>query len=49
MGLAHCAQFHDDVLPELEKRYIVPGKVRMIYRDFPLDGRALIAPLLDGP
>jgi protein-disulfide isomerase len=42
----HCAQFHNDVLPELKERYIVPGKVRMIYRDFPLDERALVASTL---
>ena len=39
----HCAEFHEDVLPQLKERYIAPGKVRMIYRDFPLDQRALAA------
>ena len=33
----HCAQFHKEVLPQLKERYIAPGKVRLIYRDFPLD------------
>ena len=33
----HCAQFHTEVLPQLKERYIAPGKVRLIYRDFPLD------------
>jgi protein-disulfide isomerase len=42
----HCAQFHTEVLPELKERYIAPGKVRMIYRDFPLDQRALTAAAL---
>jgi protein-disulfide isomerase len=42
----HCAQFHTEVLPGLKERYIVPGKVRMIYRDFPLDERALTAAAL---
>jgi protein-disulfide isomerase len=42
----HCAHFHSEVLPELKERYIVPGKVRMIYRDFPLDQRALMASAL---
>lgn len=42
----HCAQFHTDVLPELKERYIATGKVRMIYRDFPLDERALNAATL---
>jgi len=39
----HCATFHEDVLPGLKERYIAPGKVRLIYRDFPLDERALMA------
>jgi protein-disulfide isomerase len=39
----HCAAFHKDVLPGLKERYIAPGKVRLIYRDFPLDERALAA------
>ena len=39
----HCATFHEDVLPALKERYIAPGKVRLIYRDFPLDERALAA------
>ncbi|HSA79997.1 MAG TPA: DsbA family protein [Geminicoccaceae bacterium] len=42
----HCAQFHEEVLPQLKERYIAPGKVRMIYRDFPLDQRALTAAAL---
>lgn len=42
----HCAQFHNEVLPELKERYIATGKVRMIYRDFPLDELALNAATL---
>jgi protein-disulfide isomerase len=42
----HCAQFHNEVLPELKERYITPGKVRLIYRDFPLDQVALAAAAL---
>jgi protein-disulfide isomerase len=42
----HCAQFHTAVLPELKERYIATGKVRLIYRDFPLDERALMAAAL---
>jgi protein-disulfide isomerase len=42
----HCAQFHTEVLPELKERYIAPGKVRLIYRDFPLDQNALAAAAL---
>jgi protein-disulfide isomerase len=42
----HCAQFHKEVLPALTERYIAPGKVRLIYRDFPLDQTALAAAAL---
>lgn len=42
----HCASFHTDVLPELKEKYIAPGKVRLVYRDFPLDQRALQAAAL---
>jgi protein-disulfide isomerase len=42
----HCAHFHKDVLPKLKERYIAPGKVRLVYRDFPLDQRALAASIL---
>ncbi|MGH6913200.1 MAG: DsbA family protein [Geminicoccales bacterium] len=42
----HCATFHNEVLPELKEKYIAPGKVRLVYRDFPLDQRALAAAAL---
>ena len=37
----HCARFHTDTLPKLKEKYIEPGKVRLVYRDFPLDRYAL--------
>ncbi len=42
----HCAAFHNDVLPELKKRYIDTGKVRLLLRDFPLDESALKAAII---
>jgi protein-disulfide isomerase len=33
----HCAHFNNQMLPELKKKWVDTGKVRMIYRDFPLD------------
>jgi protein-disulfide isomerase len=42
----HCAQFHNEVLPDLKERYIETGRVQLIYRDFPLDERALMAAAL---
>jgi protein-disulfide isomerase len=33
-----CKLFHDTEFPELMKEYVIPGKVYLIYRYFPLDG-----------
>lgn len=33
----HCAHFHTSVLPRIEEKYIKPGHVRIIFRDFPGD------------
>jgi protein-disulfide isomerase len=37
MTCPHCADFHEHTYPELKKRYIDTGKVRFIFREFPLD------------
>lgn len=37
----HCAQFHQDTLPAIKKEFIETGKVKLVYRDFPLDQLAL--------
>ncbi|MBI2706904.1 MAG: DsbA family protein [Proteobacteria bacterium] len=37
MTCHHCAHFYQDVLPEIQKKYIDPGYVRIIFRDFPGD------------
>jgi len=37
----HCAQFHQNTLPAVKKEYIETGKVKLVYRDFPLDQLAL--------
>ncbi|MEQ9814149.1 MAG: DsbA family protein [Azospirillaceae bacterium] len=42
----HCAAFHNDVLPEFKTRFIDTGEVRMVFRDFPLDGLALRASMM---
>src|SRR6478752_8145503 len=39
----HCAHFSVTVLPEVKKKWIDSGKVKLIYRDFPLDQTALKA------
>ena len=33
----HCAHFDTEILPELKKKWIDTGKVKLVYRDFPLD------------
>jgi protein-disulfide isomerase len=42
----HCAAFHKDVLPQLKAKYIDTGKVKLVFRDFPLDGRATLAAMV---
>jgi protein-disulfide isomerase len=40
MTCPHCAAFHDKTYPELKKKYIDTGKVRFVFREFPLDALA---------
>jgi protein-disulfide isomerase len=42
----HCAHFQETTFPELKKRYIDTGKVRYIFREFPLDSLAAAAFML---
>ena len=46
MTCPHCAHFHETTYPELKKRYIDTGKVRFIFREFPLDQLAAAAFML---
>jgi protein-disulfide isomerase len=46
MTCPHCAQFHKSVLPELKTKYIDTGQVKLILREFPLDGLAVAAFML---
>ena len=46
MTCPHCAHFHETTYPELKKRYIDTGKVRFIFREFPLDPLAAGASML---
>ena len=39
----HCAAFHKDVWPKLKAEYIDTGKIRFIFREFPLNDPALAA------
>ncbi len=33
-----CEKFFRETLPQIEAKYIQTGKVKLVYRDFPLDG-----------
>jgi protein-disulfide isomerase len=46
MTCPHCAHFHETTYPELKEKYIDTGKVRFIFREFPLDMLALAGSLL---
>jgi protein-disulfide isomerase len=46
MTCPHCANFHETTYPELKKRYIDTGKVRFIFREFPLDPLAAAGSML---
>jgi len=46
MTCPHCAEFHTKTYPELKKRYIDTGKVRFIFREFPLDPLAAAGSML---
>jgi protein-disulfide isomerase len=39
----HCAAFHKDVWPKLKADYVDTGKIRFIFREFPLNDPALAA------
>lgn len=46
MTCPHCAAFTNEVFPKLKSEYIDTGKVRFIFREFPLDQVALAASAL---
>lgn len=46
MTCGHCATFATKVFPELKSKYIDTGKVRFIFREFPLDNLAAAASML---
>ena len=39
----HCAAFHADALPRIKETWIADGRVRLVYRHFPIGGVALRA------
>lgn len=43
MTCPHCAAFHREALPQIKKSWIETGRVRLVFRHFPLDGLGLRA------
>ena len=39
----HCAEFHQDTLPQIKETWIAEGKAKLVYRHFPLDSLSLRA------
>src|SRR6476469_11069116 len=46
MTCPHCSHFHETTYPEMKKKYIDTGKVRFIFREFPLDPLAAAGAML---
>ncbi|MBI1648859.1 DsbA family protein [Hyphomicrobium sulfonivorans] len=46
MTCGHCATFTNNVWPDFKKKYIDTGKVRYVFREFPLDNLAAAASML---
>ena len=46
MSCSHCADFHNNTLPDLKKEYIDTGKVKYVFRDFPYNYPALLGSML---
>lgn len=42
----HCARFAQETFPDIKKNLIDTGKVRWVFRDFPLDRLALTAAMI---
>ena len=42
----HCSDFHKKVLPVIKREFVDTNKVRLVYRDFPLDQWALRASII---
>ncbi|ABD05778.1 Twin-arginine translocation pathway signal [Rhodopseudomonas palustris HaA2] len=46
MTCSHCATFNEEVFPKLKAAYIDTGKVRYVFREFPLDIKAAAGSML---
>ena len=46
MSCVHCANFHNNDLPKIKSYLIDNGKLKFIYKDFPLDRPAMYASMI---
>lgn len=46
MTCGHCANFHETVFPKIKSEYIDSGKIRWVFREFPLDIKAAAGSML---
>ena len=46
MTCPHCAAFNADVFPKIKSAYIDTGKIRYVFREFPLDIKAAAGSML---
>jgi protein-disulfide isomerase len=46
MTCPHCANFNDTVFPKIKSEYIDSGKIRYVFREFPLDIKAAAGSML---
>ena len=46
LSCVHCANFHNQKLPEIKEKLIKTGKLKYIYKDFPLDLPAMLAAMV---
>ena len=46
MTCPHCAAFNEQVFPKIKSEYIDTGKIRYIFREFPLDIKAAAGSML---
>jgi protein-disulfide isomerase len=37
LSCGNCARFHTQILPRIKQEYVDTGKVRLVFRDYPLD------------
>ena len=46
MTCPHCAAFNEQVFPKIKSEYIDTGKIRYVFREFPLDIKAAAGSML---